>query len=45
VTTEIFGSKDGGDLGHQYIIDVLRYWSVVVEDVILKKYGAQFGKA
>jgi hypothetical protein len=25
VTSEIFGSKDGGDVGHQYIIDVLRY--------------------
>jgi hypothetical protein len=25
VTTKMFGSKDGGDLGHRYIIDVLEY--------------------
>ena len=25
VTANRFGSKDGGDFGHQYIIDVLKY--------------------
>jgi hypothetical protein len=25
VTTRMFGSKDGGDVGHRYIIDVLEY--------------------
>ena len=30
VTVKLFGSQDGGDLGHQYIIDVLKYCQIAL---------------